>query len=94
MYGLTLSHDYQDIIKDCWNIYHDWLTVLLDEPKKFLPQAIKDEPILYSKRMIWHLYNLFVPRKEPNGRNLIFACLNLDFSLIYNLCILKYQLNM
>jgi hypothetical protein len=64
MYGLTLSLEYQDIIKDCWNIYHDWLSVLLDEQKPFLPQVIKDDPINYSKKMLWHLYSLFIPRKE------------------------------
>ncbi len=68
MYGLTLSHEHQDIIKDCWNIYHDWLTVLLDEPKTFVPRPIRADPIFYSKKMLWHLYSLFVPRKEPNGK--------------------------
>ena len=67
MYGLTLSHDHQDIIKDSWNVYHDWLSVLLDEPKPFVPQPIKDDPMLYSKKMLWHLYHLFVPRKEANA---------------------------
>jgi hypothetical protein len=67
MYGLTLSHEFQDIIKDCWNVYHDWLTILLDEPKLFLPRPIKDDALLYSKKMLWHLYNIFVPRKDANG---------------------------
>ena len=64
MYGLTLSLEYQDTIKDCWNVYHDWLSVLLDEQKQFLPQAIKNDPINYSRKMLWHLYALFIPRKE------------------------------
>jgi hypothetical protein len=64
MYGLTLPLEYQDIIKDCWNVYHDWLSVLLDEQKHFLPQTIKDDPINYSRKMLWHLYALFIPRKE------------------------------
>ena len=67
MYGLTLSHDFQDTIKDCWNVYHDWLCVLLDDPKPFLPQPIRDEPILYSRKMLWHLYHLFVPRKDAQA---------------------------
>jgi hypothetical protein len=64
MYGLTLSLEYQDTIKDCWNVYHDWLSVLLDEKKPFLPPVIKDDPINYSRKMLWHLYALFIPRKE------------------------------
>ncbi|CAF0795146.1 unnamed protein product [Brachionus calyciflorus] len=64
MYGLQLSHEYQDIIKDCWNIYHDWLSILLDEPKLFLPQPIKDNPRHYARKMLWHLYHLFVPRGQ------------------------------
>lgn len=67
MYGLTLSHDFQDIIKDCWSVYHDWLCVLLDDPKPFLPQPIRDEPIWYSRKMLWHLYHLFVPRKDAQA---------------------------
>jgi hypothetical protein len=64
MYGLTLSHDHHDIIKDCWHIYHDWLSVLLDEPRAFIPQPIRDEPVYYARKMLWHLYHLFVPRRE------------------------------
>jgi hypothetical protein len=67
MYGLTLSLEHQDIIKDCWYIYHDWLSILVDESKPFLPQPIKDEPLIYSKKMLWHLYHLFVPRREAQG---------------------------
>ena len=67
MYGLTLAHEHQEIIKDCWCVYHDWLSVLLDEPKQFVPQAIKDDPIIYARKMLWHLYHLFVPRKDPQG---------------------------
>jgi hypothetical protein len=67
MYGLTLSHEHQDIIKDCCHIYHDWLTVLLDEPRPFVPQPIRDDPIFYSKKMLWHLYHLFVPRKDTQS---------------------------
>ena len=62
MYGLTLSHEHQEIIKDCWHVYHDWLSVLLDEPRPFVPQPIRDEPLMYARKMLWHLYHLFVPR--------------------------------
>lgn len=68
MYGLTLPLEYQDIIKDCWNVYHDWLSVLLDEQKQFVPQTIKDDPINYSRKMLWHLYALFIPRKESQSK--------------------------
>lgn len=68
MYGLTLSLDYQDIIKDCWNVYNDWLSVLLNEQKQFVPQAIKDDPINYSRKMLWHLYALFIPRKDSQSK--------------------------
>ena len=67
MYGLTLSHEYQDTIKDCWNVYHDWLTVLLDEPRAFVPQPIRDEPVVYARKMLWHLYHLFVPRRDSQA---------------------------
>ena len=67
MYGLMLSLEHQEIIKDCWNVYHDWLSVMLDEPKPFVPHAIRDDPVHYSKKMLWHLYHLFIPRREVAG---------------------------
>jgi len=79
MYGLTLSNDYQDIIKDCWYVYHDWLSVLLDEPKAFVPLPIREEPIIYSRKMLWHLYHLFVPRKESTGLSILFLPFELEY---------------
>ena len=75
MYGLQLSHEHQDIIKDCWNIYHEWLSILLDEQKIFLPQPIRDSPGQYFKKMLWHLYHLFVARpSNPPPTKHIMMC--------------------
>jgi hypothetical protein len=85
MYGLTLSNDYQEIIRDCLYVYHDWLSVLLDEPKAFVPLPIREEPIIYSRKMLWHLYHLFVPRKESPG--LLLSIIN-RLNLMLNFLIL------
>jgi hypothetical protein len=64
MYGLTLSLEHHEIIKDCLNIYQDWLSILTDKPNSFIPQPIRDNPVIYSRKMLWHLYHLFVPRRD------------------------------
>ncbi|XP_062705049.1 ral GTPase-activating protein subunit beta isoform X5 [Aedes albopictus] len=61
-HGLSLPLAEHDIIKDCVNIYCEWLTALLPNPKISVPKPICDDPNTYVRRIIKHLYNLFVPR--------------------------------
>ncbi|XP_065095228.1 ral GTPase-activating protein subunit beta isoform X3 [Ochlerotatus camptorhynchus] len=61
-HGLSLPLSEHDIIKDCVNIYCEWLTALLANPKISVPKPICDDPNTYVRRIIKHLYNLFVPR--------------------------------
>ncbi|CAH1959130.1 unnamed protein product [Acanthoscelides obtectus] len=62
-FGLSLSLTEHEAIKDCVNVYCEWLTALLPNPKICVPQPILDDPNLYSRKMISHLHYLFVPRK-------------------------------
>ncbi|XP_066140830.1 ral GTPase-activating protein subunit beta isoform X3 [Euwallacea fornicatus] len=62
-FGLSLPLVEHDTIKDCVNVYCEWLTALLSEPKVCVPEPIVEDPNLYAKKIISHLHYLFVPRK-------------------------------
>ncbi|KAL1509023.1 hypothetical protein ABEB36_003829 [Hypothenemus hampei] len=62
-FGLSLPLNEHDAIKDCVNVYCEWLTALLPEPKICVPKPVVDDPNLYARRIISHLHNLFIPRK-------------------------------
>ena len=62
-HGLSLPLAEHDTIKDCVNIYCEWLSALMPVRKPCIPQPIVDEPNRYARKIIGHLYHLFVPRK-------------------------------
>jgi hypothetical protein len=66
-YGLTLPLSEHETIKDCVNVYCEWLSTLLPEPKTCVPTPILEEPNKFSRRILQHLYHIFVPRKEDSG---------------------------
>lgn len=63
-FGLLLPLNEHEIIKDCVNIYCEWLTALHPSPKISVPQPILDDPNAYLKKIIIHIHNLFVPRQD------------------------------
>ena len=80
-HGLSLPLAEHETIKDCVNIYCEWLSALLPEPKPTVPPPIREEPNRYARKVIGHLYHLFVPRKgegkkEPHN----FRCHNSKFT--------------
>ncbi|CAH1959120.1 unnamed protein product [Acanthoscelides obtectus] len=79
-FGLSLSLTEHEAIKDCVNVYCEWLTALLPNPKICVPQPILDDPNLYSRKMISHLHYLFVPRK---GEDWPFLYQDLGFDTIH-----------
>lgn len=62
-YSLPLTLADHDTIKDCVNIYCEWLSALLPDPKTCVPSPIVQDPNLYARRIVQHLYHLFVPRQ-------------------------------
>lgn len=62
-FGLSLPLSEHEAIKDCVNVYCEWLTALLPSPKICVPQPILDDPNIYARKIIDHLRFLFVPRK-------------------------------
>lgn len=65
-FGLDLPLTEHEAIRDCVSIYCDWLSVLTNEPKACIPKPVLDDPNIYARKMIQHLYNLFVPRSESS----------------------------
>uniref|UniRef100_A0AAG5CVD2 Ral GTPase-activating protein subunit alpha/beta N-terminal domain-containing protein n=1 Tax=Anopheles atroparvus TaxID=41427 RepID=A0AAG5CVD2_ANOAO len=61
-HGLSLPLSEHDIIKDGVNIYCEWISAVLPQRKVSVPRPIIDDPNTYVRRIIKHLYNLFVPR--------------------------------
>ncbi|CRL00726.1 CLUMA_CG013983, isoform A [Clunio marinus] len=62
-FGLSLPLADHETIKDCVNVYCEWLTCLLPSPKVSVPKPIIDDPNVYTHKIISHLHNLFVPRQ-------------------------------
>ena len=66
-FGLSLPLNEHETIKECVNVYCDWLSACT-EPKTCVPKPVIDNPNPYTQKMIHHLLNLFVPR--PGSGNL------------------------
>ena len=61
-FGLSLPLTDHETIKDCVNVYCEWLTCTLPAPKVSVPLPVIDDPNTYTRKIISHLHNLFVPR--------------------------------
>ncbi|XP_025157672.1 ral GTPase-activating protein subunit beta [Harpegnathos saltator] len=62
-FGLSLPLAEHDTVRDCVNIYCEWLSALYSAPKVSVPGPIIDDPNFYARKIISHFHNLFVPRK-------------------------------
>lgn len=68
-FGLSLPLTDHETIKDCVNVYCEWLTCLLPSPKVSVPKPIIDDPNIYTRKIISHLHNLFIPRQGEGNLN-------------------------
>lgn len=81
-YGLSMPFSLtgeQDSVKDCCTIYCEWLAAALlpynehnedtkyQQLSKLVPVPIKKEPNRYARKMLSHLYNVFLPRSPPGA---------------------------
>ncbi|XP_012339147.1 ral GTPase-activating protein subunit beta isoform X5 [Apis florea] len=62
-FGLSLPLAEHDTVRDCVNVYCEWLSALYSTPKICVPRPIIDDPNFYARKIISHFHNLFVPRK-------------------------------
>ncbi|XP_073825996.1 ral GTPase-activating protein subunit beta isoform X15 [Musca autumnalis] len=61
-FGLSLPLQEHETIKDCVNIYCEWMTALHPQPKISVPKPICEDANMYCRKIINHFHNLFVPR--------------------------------
>ena len=71
-HGLCLPLEDHMIIRDCVNIYCEWLSALLPNPKVCVPRPVLEDPNHYAKKIITHFNHLFVPRKGEGNRAIQF----------------------
>lgn len=78
-YGLSMPFSItseQDSVKDCCTIYLEWLSASLlpltneqtDQSKirQLVPVPIRNDPNRYARKMLSHLYNVFLPRQSTH----------------------------
>lgn len=78
-YGLSMPFSLtgeQDSVKDCCTIYCEWLASALlpyneqnedgkyQQLSKLVPVPIRTDPNRYARKMLSHLYNVFLPRQS------------------------------
>jgi len=68
-HGLCLPLEDHMIIRDCVNIYCEWLSALLPNPKVCVPKPVLEDPNHYARKIITHFNHLFVPRKGEEIKN-------------------------
>lgn len=66
-YGLSLpisTAEHYETVRDCVQIYCEWIYALIPDKSqsKLIPFPIRDDPNHYFRRILQHLYNIFVPR--------------------------------
>ena len=63
-YGLTLPLTEQEAVKNCVNVYCEWLSALTI-PKHTTPTPLLKDPNFFVQKILQHLINLFLPRVQP-----------------------------
>ncbi|XP_064490063.1 ral GTPase-activating protein subunit beta-like isoform X2 [Ornithodoros turicata] len=69
-FGLQLPLSEHEAIRDCVHVYCEWLQALT-QPKPCVPKPVQDDANQYVRRMLRHLYNLFVPREDGQNSDTI-----------------------
>jgi len=67
-HGLCLPLVEHETIRDCVNIYCEWLFALLPNPKVCVPKPVLEDPNHYARKIITHFNHLFVPRKGEEAK--------------------------
>ncbi|XP_050321995.1 ral GTPase-activating protein subunit beta isoform X4 [Bactrocera neohumeralis] len=62
-FGLSLPLQEHETIKDCVNVYCEWLTALHPQPRISVPKPICEDANMYCRKIVSHFHNLFVPRQ-------------------------------
>lgn len=68
-FGLTLPLTEHDTVRDCVNVYCEWLSALHPVPKISVPIPVCNDANFYARKIIAHFLNLFMPR-SGEGKNI------------------------
>nr|XP_036224382.1 ral GTPase-activating protein subunit beta isoform X14 [Bactrocera oleae] len=66
-FGLSLPLQEHETIKDCVNVYCEWLTALHPQPRISVPKPISEDANMYCRKIVSHFHNLFVPRQGESA---------------------------
>jgi hypothetical protein len=71
-FGLSLpinTTEQHEAIRDCVHIYCEWMYALIPHESaiKIIPSPIMNDPNHYYRRIIQHLYNVFIPRTNTTN---------------------------
>ncbi|XP_039949365.1 ral GTPase-activating protein subunit beta isoform X17 [Bactrocera tryoni] len=66
-FGLSLPLQEHETIKDCVNVYCEWLTALHPQPRISVPKPICEDANMYCRKIVSHFHNLFVPRQGESA---------------------------
>lgn len=95
-YGLSMPFSLngeQDSVKDCCTIYCEWLVAALlpyneqnqdskyQQLSKLVPVPIRSDPNKYTRKMLSHLYNVFVPRSSTSPSTPLLSHLTRDLKI-------------
>lgn len=83
-HGLSLPLTEHETIKDCVNVYCEWLTALYPVPRISVPRPISEDPNLYARKIINHFHNLFVPRHGEGTQSSMHLCSVFFFFYFHN----------
>ena len=76
-FGLSLPLTEHDTVRDCVNVYCEWLSALYSSSKISVPRPIIEDSNFYARKIISHFHNLFVPRRgEGKPKNVYNLFLN------------------
>ncbi|XP_064603525.1 ral GTPase-activating protein subunit beta-like isoform X2 [Liolophura sinensis] len=64
-FGLSLPLEEHESIRDCVNVYCEWLSALAS-PKPCVPKPVLEDPNPFAQVIVQHLLNLFVPRPKAS----------------------------
>ena len=80
-YGLTMPMTEIELIRNCANLYIDWMNAIINSSKTSIPKPILDDKELYFKKILKHMANLFLPRESSSSPEQAKLCSQVVFHI-------------
>ncbi|XP_054153241.1 ral GTPase-activating protein subunit beta-like isoform X2 [Oppia nitens] len=89
-YGLSLpltSGEQHDCVRDCVSLYSEWLYALSPQlaKSKVIPFPIRDDPNLYCRKILEHIYNIFIARPVAGNEAVVLDAIQRQAVLCHRL---------